>query len=314
MIFKLRNMCFFACALFIPAPLLSAAAPPADLAPLELRIAVVSDGRADYFVRLLEASLQLIKQPYHIQYVKDVPARRMWWMLGQGQINLFYGMQSKEKDNDQQLVPVRNALTNGLIGQRVLLIRRADRQTFQQVRSLADLQHTGLIAGFGAGWGDAKVWKNCGLPLYEHTAPWSTIYAMVAAGNRHVDYLPRGVTEALAEARDHPALVVEQHLLFAYPADFGFYLSPSAARYRPIIERALNAAETSGLKARLIDEAFGADIRALNLNRRLVLSMPRDNLCVPETAISARPGPSDQIPRRAAPTRETAPRRGDRGQ
>jgi hypothetical protein len=46
------------------------------------------------------------------------------------------------------------------------------------------------------------------------------------------------------------------------------------ASYRPVIERALKAAEASGLKARLIDEAFGADIKALNLNNRLRLRLP----------------------------------------
>jgi hypothetical protein len=253
---------------------MAAPAPAPVLAPLELRIAVVSDGRSAYFIRLLEQSLKLIQQPYHIEYVKDIPARRMWWMLGRGEINLFYGIQTKEKDSSKQLVPVRNALTNGLIGQRVLLIRRADTQAFAQVRSVDDLKRTGLIAGLGAGWYDTKVLKAAGLPLYEHAAPWSTIYAMVAAGNRHVDYLPRGVIEVLEEARSHPDLAVEQRLLLEYPADFVFYLNASAARYRPILERALREAEATGLKARLIDEAFGADIKALNLNHRLRLRLP----------------------------------------
>lgn len=270
MIVKLRYTCFFACALLSP---IATPAPTAGVAPLELRIAVVSDGRAGYFVRLLEESLKLIRQPYHIQYVKDIPARRMWWMLGQGDINLFYGMQSPEKDHDKNLVPVGSALTNGLIGQRVLLIRHADAQTFARVRSAGDLKRTGLIAGFGAGWGDTKVWKAAGLPLYEHAAPWGTVYAMVAAGNRNVDYLPRGVIEVLEEARAHPELAVEQHLLLEYRADFRFYLNASDARYRPIIERALREAEATGLKARLLEESFGADIRALNLNRRLRLHL-----------------------------------------
>jgi hypothetical protein len=261
----LRFLCFLACILF--APVSSASAPTP--APLELRIAVVSDGRADYFVRLLEESLKLIHQPYHIQYVKDIPARRMWWMLEKGDINLFYGMQSKEKDSNKQLVPVRNALTNGLIGQRVLLIRQADANVFAQVQTVADLKRTGLIAGFGAGWGDTRIWKAAELPLYEHAAPWNTIYAMVAAKNRNVDYLPRGVIEVMEEARLHPELAVEQRLLIEYRADFAYYLNVSIASYRPIIERALKEAEASGLKARLINEAFGADIKALNLNRRL---------------------------------------------
>jgi hypothetical protein len=274
MVFMLRFICLLACLLLGSAPSASAPPPLSAAAPLDLRIAVVSDGHAAYFVRLLEESLKLIHQPYRIRYVKDIPARRMWWMLGQGDINLFYGMQSKEKDSSLQLVPVRNALTNGLIGRRVLLIRRADTDVFAKVQSVEDLKNTRLIAGFGAGWGDTKIWKATGLPLYEHAAPWGTIYAMVAAGNRHVDYLPRGIIEVLDEARAHPELTVEQHLIIDYKADFSFYLDASAAAYRPIIERALKEAEATGLKARLIDEAFGADMQALRLDRRLRLHLP----------------------------------------
>jgi hypothetical protein len=278
MVLMLRLLYFFVCVLLVSISSASTSASVSGAAPLELRIAVVTDGRAGYFIRLLEESLKLIHQPYRIQYVKDIPARRMWWMLGQGDINLFYGMRSKDKDGSEQLVVVRNALTNGLVGRRVLLIRRGDAEMFAQVRSVEDLKRTKLIAGFGAGWGDVKVWETAGLPLYEHTAPWNTIYAMVAAENRNVDYLPRSVIEAVDEARAHPELVVEPHLLMDYKGDFAYYLTASAASYRPIIERALKEADATGLKARLIDETFGADIKALNLNRRLrlPLSAPSD--------------------------------------
>ncbi|WP_374583386.1 hypothetical protein [Pseudoduganella sp.] len=264
-----RRLCLLTCALLLP---LAALAGAKD-APLELRIAVPSDRQATYFIRLLEESLQLIHQPYQIEYVKDIPARRMWSMLGSGGINIFYGMQTKDKDRSRQLVTVRHGLTNGLIGQRVLLVRRGDADIFARVKSLQDLKSSGMVAGFGAGWGDTKVWKAADLPFYEHSAPWSTIYAMVAAGNRNVDYLPRGVNEVLAEARQHPELVVEQRLLMVYPGDLVFYLSSSAAGYRPIIERALREAESTGLKERLLDEAFGADIKALGLKRRLRLQL-----------------------------------------
>lgn len=271
MLSMLRSIVVLACVLLVPS---AGAAPGPSPVPLELRMAVSSDAHARYFSRLLEESLQLIHQPYRIRYLKDIPARRMWWMLGRGDINLFYGMQSQDKDGSKRLVAVRNGLTNGLIGQRVLLIRRADAGAFARVRSVADLQRTGLIAGFGAGWRDAGIWRAAGLPVYEHGAPWQTIYAMVAARNRNVDYLPRGVIEATDEARAHPQLAVEQHLLIEYEGDMVFYLDASAAAYRPIIERALKEAEASGLKARLIEEVFGADLKALDAHRRLRLRLP----------------------------------------
>lgn len=248
--------------------------PSSAAAPMELRVAVPSDERAAYFIRLLEQSLQLIGQPYTVRYLKDLPPRRMWAMLGRGDINLFYGMITEEKERNRRIVPVRVGLTNGLIGQRVLLIRPEDAGVFAKVRSVSDLKRTGLVAGFGEGWADVKIWRGAGLPVYEHVAPWPTIFAMAAAGNRHVDYLPRGVIEVLEEARTHPEMVVEQRLLFEYPADFGFYLSAAAGRYQPILERALQEAEATGLKERLLREAFGDDIKALGLTRRLRLPLP----------------------------------------
>jgi len=264
---------FFASLLILSSPALAHAETPPNASPLELRIPVVSDGHATYFIRLLEASLTLIHQPYRIHFVKDVPARRMWTMLGKGDINLFYGLQKRERDIDKDIVPVRIGLTNGLIGQRVFLIRPTDAASFAGVKSVSDLRQTRLVAGFGEGWGDVKIWNKAGLPLYEHTAPWNTIYAMVAAGNRHVDYLPRGVIEVMPEVRRHPELTVEPRLLVEYRGDFVFYLSGSAANYRPIIERALKEAEATGLKARLIEESFGPDIKALGLDRRIRLRL-----------------------------------------
>lgn len=99
---------------------------------------------------------------------------------------------------------------------------------------------------------------------------------MVAVGNRGVDYLPRGANEIGADAKTHSILIVEKHLLLYYERDMRFYLAKRAALYQPTIEYALKAAETTGLKRRMIEQTFGPDIKNLNLaqRRRIRLDAP----------------------------------------
>ncbi|MBZ2209610.1 hypothetical protein [Massilia soli] len=237
---------------------------PADL--IVLRVPCFSDQRHQFYVQLLRSSLDAVRQSAQIKCVYDLPGRRMWKMVGDGKLDLIWGVQTPDKDKG--MVPIQVALTDGLVGQRVLLIRPEDQKVFDSVNSIQALRETELVAGFGEGWFDAKVWRTNGLPVYEFPHQFSLIYSMVSIGNRGVDYLPRGANEIVTEAQQHKRLIIEKHLLFYYDRDMRFYLSPHAAAYKPIVENALKAAEASGLKRRLIDRAFGSDIKALNLTQR----------------------------------------------
>lgn len=252
--------------------LLAASLAPAATDAIVLRVPCFSDQRSQYYVQLLQSSLDAIRQPARITCVNDLPGRRMWKMLGDRKLDLIWGMQTSDKDKD--LVPVRVALTDGLVGQRILLIRPDDQEVFDRVTSIQALRDTTLVAGFGEGWFDAQVWKRHGLAVYEFPHQFSLIYSMVTIGNRGVDYLPRGAHEIVTEANQHPSLRIEKNLLFYYDRDMRFYLSPHAAAYAPIVEKALKAAEASGLKRRLIDRHFGSEIKTLNLTQRRRILLP----------------------------------------
>ena len=240
--------------------------PPRPAGAIVLRVPCFSDQRHQFYVQLLQSSLDAVHQPAQINCVNDLPGRRMWKMLGDGKLDLIWGMQTPEKD--KAMVPIQVALTDGLVGQRVLLIRPQDQKVFDSVTSIKSLRDTRLVAGFGEGWFDATVWKKNGLPVHEFPHQFSLIYSMVSIGNRGVDYLPRGANEIVTEAHRHGKLSVEKNLLFYYDRDMRFYLSPHAAAYKSIVENALKAAEASGLKRRLIDQTFGSDIKTLNLAQR----------------------------------------------
>jgi hypothetical protein len=260
--------------LLVSAALSASSMPPVRSEPMVLRVQCFSDQRHQFYVQLLQSSLDAVHRAARISCVHDVPGRRMWKMLGEAKLDLIWGMQTLDKD--RAMVPVKVDLTDGLAGQRVLMIRPQDQKVFDKVASLKALRDTNLLAGFGEGWFDADVWKKNGLAAYEFPHQFSLIYSMVTIGNRGVDYLPRGANEIVAEARTHKQLSIEKQLMFFYDRDMRFYLSPHAAAYKPIIESALKAAEASGLKRRIIDQHFGSEIRTLNLaqRRRIQLQVP----------------------------------------
>lgn len=249
----------------------------APISAIELRVPCFTDQRHLFYVQLLHAALDALRQPVRIVCVNDLPGRRMWKMVDDGKLDLIWGMQTPDKD--RHMIPINIDLTDGLAGQRILLIRAENQKTFDRITSIKTLRDTALIAGFGEGWFDAAVWKTNGLSVYEFPNQFPLIFPMVAIGNRGVDYLPRGANEIVTEAQSHKNLSIEKHLLFYYNRDMRFYLSNRSARYKPVIEAALKNAEATGLKGRMIDQTFGADVRTLGLaqRKRIQLQVPPED-------------------------------------
>lgn len=240
---------------------------PAWEADISLSLASFSNGNHLYFHRLLEESLTAAGHTVHIVSTEDLPQPRIVKYLETGQVTLYWILQTAERD--EKYVLVDHKLTRGLIGQRVLLIPKGDELLYANVKTLSDLESLGKVAGLGSGWFDVSVWRANGLPLVEQSGDWRHLFTMVARHDRGVDYIPRGVNEIVAEAKEKPQLAIEPNLLLTYPRDLVFYLSTSNADLKPLIEAALKQAEKSGLQKRLIDEYFGPSMNSLNLDKRI---------------------------------------------
>lgn len=239
---------------------------------IHLKLAGFFNGNHRYFHRLLNESLSAAGHTVHIAVEDDLPQPRIVRNLASGDISLYWMLQTRERD--EQYVAVNHKLTQGLIGQRVMLIPKGEEAAYAKVETLADLRSTGKVAGLGQGWFDVSVWRGSGLLVEELGGEWRKLYAMIAAKNRGIDYFPRGANEIVAEAKANPALAIEPRLLLVYARDFVFYLSKSDAALRAPIEAALRQAEKSGLQKRLIDEYFGPSVASLNLAGRVKIVLP----------------------------------------
>jgi ABC-type amino acid transport substrate-binding protein len=234
---------------------------------LTLRVPEVPYGQHHFYVQLLDEALRAAGHEPSIEVVPDLPHPRIWLMLQSGELDVFWSLPTVERS--RRFAVVNNDLTNGLTGQRLLLIPQGEAGRYAHVNTLADFRATGARGGFGPDWYDAQVWAANDLPFDEIRGYRSKIYAMLRAGDRRLDYFPRGADEIVEEARSQPGLAIEPRLLLVYPLDFRYHLALSVARYRPLIEDALRQAERSGLKKRLIATYFGAALAQLGLDKRV---------------------------------------------
>lgn len=247
---------------------------PSQAEQTRITAPTTQNGTHAYFHELLIAAFAATGREVVIEEVKDPARLRMKKMLASGELTIMWMTQSPQNDSD--FVRIDFPLTDGLSGQRVLMIRPQDQERFDRINSLDDLRRSGLVAGLGPEGVDFALWQANGLPAITPATDPGRLYDMLRAGNRGVDYIPHSVNGIMADTPIHRGLVPEQHLLLHFNREGRFYLSPIAADLRPTLEAGLKIVRSNGTLARLVEKHMGHIRRALNLDRRLVLSLRDD--------------------------------------
>lgn len=198
-------------------------------------------------------------------------------LLPNGRINIMARAASPEFDRN--FLPVRIPIDKGLLGYRVLLVRKDDVARFAQVRSVQDLRK--LRAGMGKGWADVAVLAHAGLPVVEGSAH-ENLYAMLLA--KRFDYFARGVDEAQWEIKEYgprfPQMVIEPTLLLRYPLPRYLYLRRDAEG--EALARRLTAGLETMVHDGTLDALFrqhkGPVIEPLHLDKRRLLTLANPGL------------------------------------
>lgn len=238
----------------------------AQIDAITLTLPSQKDNTHLYYHELLQRSLALVNVQLNIQTLdKHIPQKRMVKMVERDQLSLMWLIQTGERDAKYGYIDT--PITNGLIGQRVMLIPKGSQKQYQRISTLADLQKSGLVGGLGINWYDEKVWKANGLAVFTQDGEWRELYQLLTA-NGKVNYFPRGVNEIKNEALFNPHLEIERSLLLVYERDYRFYLSESAEEYRLILNQALEKALAVGLVDELVEKYWKQDLEQLSISTR----------------------------------------------
>ncbi|WP_427982002.1 hypothetical protein [Agarivorans sp.] len=247
---------------------------PSLAANIHLRLPAYADNSHLYYHQLLERVLLSAGHQVTIEVPADnLPQKRAESMLRSGDLSVMWLLASKQRDQDPDLIAIKLGLTQGLVGQRILLVPPSEIDAYRSVTTLEEFRQLNKTGGFGKHWFDVAIWHANHLKAQEIDGEWRRLYKMVAKRSRGVDYFSRGFTEVVNEASLHPELAIEPHLILQYDSDFQFYLSASQTELAQTLTEALQQARANGLLQTAINDYWQKDFDLLNYAQRTKIKL-----------------------------------------
>jgi hypothetical protein len=261
----------------------------ADMRLVYPRYFIVQDGTSDFDWIVLRAVMDKTTAkfgPYHIAPAKEPfsIARLLQEMsYPEGSINVF--ARATDNELEKKFNPIRIPIDRGLMGMRLLVVRKDDLPRYAAIRTLDDLKH--FSAGQGKGWVDAGVLAAASISVVE--APRAdALYAMLEAGR--FDFFPRALDEVPDEfdmqRNTRPGITIEPTLLLRYTLPRYFFVRRDAEgdRLAARIKAGMEMMVQDGTLAALFRRYKGPLIERAAIGKRHIIDLPNP-LLPPETPL-----------------------------
>ncbi|BFI95187.1 MAG: transporter substrate-binding domain-containing protein [Rhodanobacter sp.] len=228
------------------------------------------DARTGYPVAVLRLALEHLHVPFSMkQSAVVLPQARTLELLKDNQV-VTVGWSVATTERDKQLLAVRVPIDRGLIGWRVLLIRRGNEKRFENLRTASQLARVPMAQD--QDWPDLTILRDNGFDMTA-AIDYTSLFSMLKLG--HVDAVPRSVSEIgqELESPDGADLVAEKHLLLHYPSALVFFVSRNNATLAAALQRGLERAIADGSLQRLFEHTYRQSLNALHLHDRHVIEL-----------------------------------------
>jgi len=257
--------------------------------PLVVRVArheALQDPQIRYVLMLLRLALERSGQAVEFQPSRNVMVQsRALLELARPEpgLDVFWTMTNAERE--RQLLPIRIPLDRGLLGWRLLLVRKADQERWAGVQTLAQL--AAMQAGQMGDWPDTAILRANGLQVQTGTH-FESLFRWLAEGR--FDYFPRSVLEIGPEEIEHAdrGLSIEPHLLLQYPAALYFFVAPARPQLAEQLNRGMEALVADGTLEKLWQAQFGDVIERYRLRSRKLIKLSNP-LLPPATPLQRKP-------------------------
>ncbi|MBD8878941.1 transporter substrate-binding domain-containing protein [Rhodanobacter sp. 7MK24] len=228
------------------------------------------DARTGYPVAVLRLALEHLNVAFSMKQSAIVLSQARTLRLLEDNQVVTVGWSVATVERDKRLLTVRVPIDRGLIGWRILLIRRDEEKQFRDLLTVSQLAHVPMAQD--QDWPDLAILRDNG---FDMTAAfdYASLFSMLKLG--HVDAVPRSVAEIGQELQspDGADLVAETHLLLHYPSALVFFVSKSNPSLAAELQKGLERAIADGSLRRLFELTYRQSLNALHLHDRHVIEL-----------------------------------------
>lgn len=169
-------------------------------------------------------------------------------------------------------IVINQPICKGLLGYRLLCIRRACTNKFAQLTTKQQLQ--ALSVGIPATWADAELFRQNDFNVVEQG---SLDDLFLRLHNHQFDYITLGANEIEALycqlGEQWGTLEMESSILLYYPLPLIFYVNPQRPILAKRLQLGLNAIIQNGKHQSLFDKHHGNVVERLNLPSRKLITL-----------------------------------------
>ena len=212
--------------------------------------------------------------PYELHTVPEVPRNRQIRELETGTGSITFAVLGTAHDIAKHLRPILIPVDKGLVGYRLLLVRRIDQKRFGAVHAPAGLKPFSF--GLNFIWDDVDILRANGLTV-QTGDDFDGLFQMLSRDR--FDAFPRGVGEIGREFQEYgplyPDLEIEKDLLIHYtlPVYVWFARNPAGEKLAERLEEGLRAMIDDGSYDSIFWKYNRPVLDGLGLAHRRVLTL-----------------------------------------
>lgn len=241
-----------------------------------LRVVEGNNSIEIYAKGLLKLALSKVPQKYElVEAVPNTSEERVVSQLVDNKMDVVW--YATTDDLEERLLPIRIPIYRGLLGYRVLMIKKGTQHKFDGIKTREDLQRISL--GQGRFWADTTVLTANNLNVVK-VLKYEGLFHML--DGERFDAFPRGAHEPWSEMQRYPqlALEVEQNLLLSYTNPFYFFVNKSNTQLASEIERGLRIAiEDGSFNDYFFNDPTVKDVMTkANLHSRTIIKLDNPSL------------------------------------